>query len=207
MLKAGTDVHFRDPAVTTDRVLYHAVVEGADENEAWTATFTQGSAGLAAEQDVLIYYEIKREFMQQPARIRSMEETEVGRVVVFEPTGDPVSAESRQHYRVSTITADIEAKLGDEDGCKVVDISSTGFAAVSSTRYTIGANVTVVIDFQGRHCEGTASVQSVRDKPGGRYRYGFLSITGSDGGSFQNDLNEVSLEVQRLQLRRLSGAG
>ncbi|MAE95289.1 MAG: hypothetical protein CL910_11565 [Deltaproteobacteria bacterium] len=145
--------------------------------------------------------------MQQPARIRSLEETDTGKLVVFETLGDPVSAESRQSYRVSTITASLEAAIGDEPNCKVVDISSTGFAAVAATGYQIGQNVAVSIDFEGQHCQGTASVQSVREKPGGKYRYGFLSVSAQDGGSFQADLNAVSLEVQRLQLRRLSGAG
>lgn len=207
MIKAGTDVHFRDPAVATNRVLYHAVVDAAEEDGAWVATFSAGVQGIEAEQDVLIYYEIKREFMQQPVRVRSLEETDTGKRVVFETLGDAVSAESRQHYRVSTITANLDAEIGDESPCKVVDISSSGFAAVAAARYRIGETVEVVIDLEDQHCAGKASVQSMRDKPGGKYRYGFLSGTAEDGGSFQAALNSLSLEIQRLQLRRLSGAG
>ncbi len=207
MIKAGSDVHFRDPRVTNERVLYHAVVDAADEDDRWVATFSAGCPAIEAEQDVLIYFEIKREFMQQPARVHDLEEEDGSKRVTFEAVGDPVSAESRQHYRVSTITSDVSARIGGEDGCKVVDISSTGFAAVSAHAYDIGAKVDVVIEYGGQRCEGEASVQSVREKPGGRFRYGLLSIADADGPDFQERLNEISLEIQRSQLRRLSGAG
>ncbi len=207
MIKAGTEVHFRDPGVTTERILHHACVDGADEDQRWIATFSAGSPPLEAGQDVLIYFEIKHEFMQQPAHVHALDDTETGKIVIFEPLGDPVSAESRQHYRVSTITAKIAADVGTENGCKVVDISSTGFAAVVEQKLAIGETVSVRIDYDGRHCEGTASVQSTRQKPGGQYRYGFLSVSHKDGGAFQEALNEISLDVQRTQLRRLSGLG
>ena len=207
MIKAGTDVHFRDPLVTTERVLHHARVDGAEEDQRWIATFSAGSPPLEAGQDVLIYYEVMREFMQQPVRVHSLDETETGRIVIFEPLGDPVSAESRQHYRVSTITANIEAAVGVETGCRVVDISSTGFAAVVEQKLGIGETVAVTIEYGGSAYEGMASVQSMRQKPNGRFRYGFLSLSHGDGGAFQEALNDVSLDVQRTQLRRLSGLG
>ncbi len=207
MLKAGADVHFRDPRITTERVLHHAVIDGSDEEGCWRATFTAGVPQVAVGQELLIYYEIKREFMQQPARIHALDASEEQTVVCFETLGDPISAESRQHYRVSTITAQIQAQIAEEEGCKVLDISSTGFAAVSRQSFAIGETVAAVIEFDDYHCEGRASVQSVRARPDGSFRYGFLSINGKDGGAFQEALNELSLEVQRIQLRRLSGAG
>lgn len=207
MIKAGSSVHFREPGISNQRILFHTTVQGADEDSHWIATFTEGHPNIAVDQDVLIYFEVKREFMQQPSHIHALEEGEEGLVVTFEPMGDPVSAENRQNYRVSTITADIGARLGSESDCKVVDISSTGFAAVTSKQMEIGETIDTVIHFEGRTCNGIASVQSVREKPGGDFRHGFLSVSHKDGGAFQEALNEVSLEVQRSQLRRLSGAG
>ena len=59
-----------------------------------------------AGQEITVFYEIKREFMQQPVQIDSVEPGEEGPVARYFALGDPVSAESRQHYRVTTITAE-----------------------------------------------------------------------------------------------------
>lgn len=207
MIKAGTDVHFRDPKVPNERVLFHSVVEAAEDDDRWMATFSAGSPQLAPEQDVLIYYEVKREFVQQPATIHTVEQDDEGTVVTFVPLGDPVSAESRQHYRVSTVTAEVTAKLGNEQDCKVVDISSTGFAAVAGSRHEIGTTLDVSMTFEGKSCAGCAAIQSVRERPGGQLRYGLVSIRSAGSNDFQERLNDISLEIQRSQLRRLSGAG
>ncbi|MBW2242607.1 MAG: PilZ domain-containing protein [Deltaproteobacteria bacterium] len=207
MIKAGTDVHFRDPKVPSERVLFHAVIEAAEEDDRWMATFSAGSPALAPEQDVLIYFEIKREFMQQPAAIHSVERGDEGTVVIFEPLGDPVSAESRQHYRVSTVTSDVTATIGDEQGCRVVDISSTGFAAVAREAHDIGTTLDVCMTFEGKSCTGSAAIQSLRERPGGKFRYGLVSVNSGESRDFQEQLNDISLEIQRSQLRGLSGAG
>ncbi len=207
MIKAGTDIHFRDPKVPNERVLFHAVAEAAEEDDRWMATFSGGSPELAPEQDVLIYFEVKREFMQQPATIHSVEQNGEGTVVTFVPLGDPISAESRQHYRVSTVTSDVTAKISDEQGCKVVDISSTGFAAVARGQHDIGTTLDVSMAFEGKSCTGCAAIQSVRERPGGKFRYGLVSIGSGETRDFQERLNDISLEIQRSQLRRLSGAG
>lgn len=207
MIKAGTDIHFRDPKATNQRVLFHAVVEATEDDGRWMASFSARSPKLEPEQDVLVYYEIKREFMQQPAKIHSLEESDEGTSVTFEPLGDPASAESRQHYRVSTVTAEVAAQIGDEEGCRVVDISSTGFAAVARASHDIGATLAVTMEFEGRACSGMAAIQSVHERPGGKLRYGLVSVSGGESKGFQEQLNEISLEIQRSQLRRLSGAG
>ena len=62
-------------------------------------------------QEVLIYYNRKREFVKHSARIGTLSQTEadadgVTKVrVEFETFGLPVSAEGRQCYRVSTVVS------------------------------------------------------------------------------------------------------
>ncbi|MCP3987423.1 MAG: hypothetical protein GY723_23805 [bacterium] len=207
MIKAGTDVHFRDPKAIKERILFHAVVEAIEEDDHWRATFSAGSPELHPAQDVLIYFQIKREFMQQPATIHSIGQRYGNTVVSFETLGDPVSAESRQHYRVSTVTAEVTASIGGEQDCKVLDISSTGFAAVARGIHEIGTTLDVRLEFESRSCTGSAAIQSVSARAGGKYRYGLVSVSSGPTKDFQEHLNEVGLEIQRAQLRRLSGAG
>jgi hypothetical protein len=126
---------------------------------------------------------------------------------VVEPVGEAISAESRQHYRVSTISADLEARVGEEDGLQVQDLSSTGFAVVASVEYVIGQTIEVAIDHGEDHCHGTASVQSVRALGGNRIRYGLRAIEEDPHtGEFLQVLQRISLAVQREQLQRSGGA-
>jgi hypothetical protein len=75
------------------------------------------------DREVLMYFSGKNEFMQQVARIQKIfecpEGSDEGPTSVIEPVGDPISAESRQDYRVSTISAALEARLGEEENLAV----------------------------------------------------------------------------------------
>ncbi len=54
MIKAGSSVHFREPGISNQRILFHTTVQGADEDSHWIATFTEGHPNIAVDQDVLI---------------------------------------------------------------------------------------------------------------------------------------------------------
>ena len=91
--------------------------------------------------EVLIYSHIEGKFMKQAARIDAVLAS-VKRDIRFELTGEPVSAESRDCYRVSTVLTDLTAKLGTEEGCPLLDVSATGFGVAATGRYHIREVVT-----------------------------------------------------------------
>lgn len=201
MIKPGATIFFRDPKIEKERVLVPSTLQ-AVEDEMLVAQLVP-TERFETGQEVTVFYELKREFMQQPVQIDRLEPGEEGPLVRYFALGDPVSAESRQHYRVTTISAELLATVGPDTGCPVQDVSATGFAAVVPTRYAQGERVAVSIEHGELRCEGEAVVQSITERADG-FRYGFLS---AGSGELQEQLNQVSLAVQREQLQRLSGAG
>lgn len=238
MLKVGHDVLFQEPTVSTRRLRRSVVIAADDDTIA--VRFVGAPFAFEVDQEVLMFFNGKREFMQQVARITAIEapdaasgaaacadfavasetsadggaatpgrdgrERNEGPVFVLEPVGDPISAEARQTYRVSTISARIEARVGSESGLPVQDLSATGFAVLANEIYLVGQTVEVSICHGDEACAGKASVQSFRELESGRLRYGLRAVAEDRRAeAFLSTLQRISLAVQREQLQR-SGA-
>ncbi|MCR9096027.1 MAG: hypothetical protein NXI30_17525 [bacterium] len=209
MIKTGNDVLFQEPTCDTRRLRRSVVVDAsADE---FSIQFVAEPFAFEVDQEVLMYFNGKREFMQQIARVTEVSLPEEGSdesiTFALEAVGDPISAENRQHYRVSTISANLEANVGDEENLSVQDLSSTGFAVLATNEYELGQTVEVSIAHGEEQCHGIASIQSVRDFGGGRIRYGMRAIEEDPHtGEFLQVLQRISLAVQREQLQRSGGA-
>lgn len=209
MIKTGSDVLFQEPTCDTRRLRRSVVVDAsADE---FCIQFVAEPFAFETDQEVLMYFNGKHEFMQQIGRITEIiepdPEADEARTFRVEPVGDAISAENRQHYRVSAISADLEASIGDEGQLRVQDLSSTGFAVLAGGGYQIGQTVNVTIARGDDRCHGIASVQSIRELGPGRIRYGMRAIEEDPHtGQFLQVLQRISLAVQREQLQRSGGA-
>lgn len=220
MLKVGNDVLFQEPTVSTRRLRRSVVIAVGEDS--LSIRFVGEPFPFAVDQDVLMYFMGKREFMQQVGKIREIEATaspadesappvkeptsKEGPVFVIEPVGDPISAEAREHYRVSTISAGIEARMGQEGNLQVQDLSATGFAVLADQQYTIGQVLEVSIRHGEEACHGLVSVQSFRELSSGRLRYGLRAIEKDPHArAFVATLQRISLAVQREQIRRCGG--
>lgn len=214
MLKTGSDVLFQEPTCATRRLRRSVVL--ATSNEDFTIQFVVDPFAFEAEQEVLMYFNGKSEFMQQVGRIKEIcqaeedeEEDDVmdGPTFVIEPVGDPISAESRQTYRVSTLSANLSATVDGVEEIAVQDLSSTGFAVLAAAEYQLGQTIDVEIEHGDQQCHGIASVQSIREFAPGRIRYGLRAIDSDPHtGQFLQVLQKISLSVQREQLQRSGGA-
>ena len=108
--------------------------------------------------------------------------------------------------RVSSITAGLTVKLGDEDQCNVVDVSCTGFSVISSRSYAIGSIVEATLSYLGEECNGKVSVQSIRELSKGRIRYGLhCTENRASTGNMLRGMQVMTLSLQSEQLRRLAG--
>ena len=118
MLKTMPDTGFylQIPDESEERILYPGTVQEWNEN-IYTAGLQKDDPAPKVGQEVLIYYEIERKFMKQGARIELISMTDSTTAFHFELTGDPVSAERRQCYRVSTVMAEVSAAFGAEENC------------------------------------------------------------------------------------------
>jgi hypothetical protein len=153
---------------------------------------------VEAGQELFVYYEELRRFVQQPVRVDQLDET--GLSIWIEPMAAAIPAESRQSYRCPTLVEDISATLGAEADCEVLDVSETGFAVHARTRHELGTRLPAAVRFEGLESEGHVIVQSSRAR-GSRWRYGLRVV----GGELQEAIARISLDVQRRQLRRRSG--
>jgi len=206
MFKTGTDILFQEPTSETRLLRGSTVAE--TEGEHFTVEFGEEEIQLEVGQELLCYFDGKREFMQQIVRLVELLAKEPQLVAKLVTVGDPISAESRQTCRVSAISVDIFAEVGEERGLRLQDVSATGFALIAKGSYPIGATLPVSITFEGDIYSGVAAIQSGRQLRPGRIRYGLHPLAeGPGAGDLLDGLRQVSLAVQREQLKRNSGMG
>jgi len=193
------------PDESKHRILHGGTVKGITEN-LYSVTFEDGDLPIEDSQNVLIYYEKNRGFLQQPARIISTVDREPSLIVELEPIGEPISAESRQHYRISTVMAELTAEIGAETNCPFLDVSASGFSIICMEKYKLGNVVSATLQHQGQRYSGEVCVLSVRELSKGRMRYGLHCIESKKpGDSIQQGLQIMSITLQREQLNRMSG--
>jgi hypothetical protein len=104
--------------------------------------------------------------------------------------------------------ANLTADVGAEPDCRLLDVSTVGFAVEATKRYEIGQIVPVTLRFEGSEFSGRARVQSVRQLDKGGFRYGLHAIEDkTSGGDIQKGQQHISAAIEREQLRRLSRSG
>jgi len=195
-------VFLRLPTEAQSRILHHTTLL---ENGQTTLSVRPDSESLTLEPgtEILIYYDAKREFMQQSARVEALLDDDAGTVFGLEPIGEPVSAESRECFRVSTVLANLKAGVGDEINCPLTDVSVTGFSVHARTSHANGASLRVSLRHEGNEFSGLAVVQSIRSYDDGSIRYGLRCV--DQHGELAKGLKKISMSVQRQQLKRLAG--
>ena len=202
----GLTVFVRFPGETKRRVLYPSTVTQLSGTD--SLTIQPEVAGLTYEvgQELLIYFERRRQFVQQPAKVEALLDSEAGHFVVLKTTGEAVSAESRQCYRVSTILSELTVTFDGVEGCSLRDVCVTGFAVVSPKQYKTGQILNVELVFEGKRYTGQGSIQSMTQMPDGQTRYGVNCVKSTASPqSLPKGVQQVSMSVQRRQLSRLAG--
>lgn len=205
MLGIGGAFFLQIPDESKRRILHPAKVVGLD-GDTYTAELEEQEPDIAEGRDVFIFYNAQRDFLQQSARILTILGDEPKPTIEFETIGEPVSAESRQYFRVSTVTAGLAARFGDEEQCPLLDVSCTGFSVISGREHAVGNIVEATLSYLGEEYKGKVSVQSIRELSKGRIRYGLHCV--ENGGAVANmtrGLQQMTISLQSEQLRRLAG--
>ena len=207
MFKPETKILFQEATAGTRLLLSATVVESCedsftvefDSEEIDSEEIDSEKIELDEGQELIAYFHGSPEFMQQLVRVVELIDRAGKLVIDLAPVGDAVSAEFRQYSRAIAISANLFAVLGEDRDLTVQDVSPTGFAVVSKVEYSIGATLDVSLTFDGDIYSGTALVQSIREFSSGRIRYGLRVL---EQGDLQDGLQQISLAVQRQQLRR-----
>jgi hypothetical protein len=207
MLTSETKLFLSIPTDSRQRILHPATIKEVSE-AGYTADLEDSNLSFVAGQDVFVYYNLNQKFVKQAARIQAVLQIDPVLVVGFKLTGEPTTAESREWFRVSTVMSGLTAAIGPEPDCKLLDVSSAGFAVEATKRYEIGQVVPVTLRYEGGQFTGDARVQSMRDLGKGRFRYGFHALDDrTSGGDLRKGQQVISAAIEREQLRRLSRSG
>lgn len=206
-----------------EKTLHPAKIVKVGE-ECFTAASTHAAQDLMAGSEGLIFFECDGEFVQQSIRIDAvmpegsqseydtsfvceLTEKDYSIAFGFQTIGEPVSAESRQTFRVSTVMANVSANLGDEYGCKVLDVSATGFSLLADQLHEHSTIIEVTLEYDRTQYCGEVRIQNIGQHHTGQYRYG-LHLIEEAGGSkdLEDGLRHIGMNIQRLQLRRMTGS-
>jgi len=207
MLASDTKIFLNLPAGSRKHILHPARIKEASKR-GYTAELDESDVLLGPGQDLFVYYYLKHKFVKQPARVDAVMQTEPTLVVGFETTGEPMLGEGRESFRVSTVMADLTATVGAETECRLLDVSTTGFAVEATQRYEVGQVASVTLRYQERQFSGRAQVQSIRELDLGKIRYGLHAVEDrTSGGDLRKGQQHISAVVEREQLRRLSRSG
>jgi len=164
---------------------------------------------LLLEEDMaaLIYFEDARKFMQQCVRICTVTKAESVFRITIETTSNPVSVESRECYRVSTVMLELTVTVATEEDCPLLDVSASGMSVTTTTPLKLGIQIPVKLSYGGREYAGEVIVQSTCEGDTGRIRHGFHCIEDpSRGGDLQQGLQLVSASIQRQLIKSMGRA-
>lgn len=205
MLKAGSDVFLQRPCDAGERILHcSTIVEGAVNS--FTTEITHMDLVLEVGQTITIYYNLHGKFVKQPAIVtlyesQSLDDESTRTLFGIEKSGSPVAADDRQCFRVSIGAEGLTIEFGDNAKCPFVDVSPTGFGVISPEEFEVDNTVFATPRFEELQATGQVQIQSVRALRDGRYRYGVRCLD----NSLNNVLQQISMALQRVQLRRLAG--
>jgi PilZ domain-containing protein len=202
MLAGGTAMFLLIPSDAKERILHPGkVIESSVQS--FVVEF-EHPIDPPPDSDVIAFGEVAGKFYQQGAIVAEIRRTGEHPVIAFRRNGEPISAENRQIYRVSVVAADIFATIAKEPNCPVADMSSVGLAVISAREHRLGSMVQLDLAYEGKSISVKARIQAVKQLPSGKFRYGLL-VPEKTGGARQT-LQQISMNLQRTQLRRLAGA-
>lgn len=204
MFGGGHGFYIQVPSHSKPQTLYPVKFIGTNPPTC-TAESQEAGLSLTVGQGILIYFEVGKKFVKQSARIEAVSDDDMP-TFDFVPIGEPVSAENRQQFRVSAVISDLTATLGEENRCKLLDVSASGFSVMSTQAYEISSIVDAALLHDGESYTGRVRIQSIRDLSPDGIRYGLYCVDekGSNA-NLEEGLRRMSMDLQRKQLRRLSG--
>ena len=202
MFKTTVPAFMPIPNSNSKRVLIEGKVSAVD---AGTCSIEfETVAGLTPGGDVTLYAEVRGKFFQQAATVAGESYADGRTTVSFALVGEPVSAEQRGSFRTSAVMLDVPVGVDRITGCVLADVSPEGVAVISPKPLTLGAMVDVSLAVDGFVVSDRMKVQGAKVLPSGKLRFG-LYVPGK-GSPSRRTLEKLTGHLQRVQLRRLSGA-
>ncbi len=202
MLTNGQEMYLLEPSGSDKRVLHPGkVIESSADA---FAIVLAKPLNVAVGTEMLAFCDVRGKFFQQGAILIEIRADADKTVFAFNRSGEAISAENRQTFRVSVAIAEIYAQIGKQKKCHVVDFSPEGFGAIGSPGFDLGSLQKVSITYDQFSLSADARVQTIKVLPNGKVRYGFLVPKSNIAARIT--LQKLSASFQRTQLKRLAGA-
>lgn len=202
MLNSGQGMYLLVAATSEKRDLYPGKVV-VSTRESFTVEFDTPLA-LPIGFETLAFCSVRGKFFQQGATLTEVRTDSSTPAYVFRRESEPVSAEQRQTYRLSIALSGIQAQIGLQEKCQVVDFSPEGLGAIGSPGFSIGSVQKVSLTHGEFTIDADARVQTIKVMANGKVRYGLLVPRSNIAA--RGALEKLSASFQRVQLRRLAGA-
>ena len=205
MLKEGSPVYLERDDPSGGRVLRPGSIAAIAQDRC-TIRFENSELSIKIGDGCLIYYHEFQKFVQRRVRVEEQSETGPHSRVVMKFIGDAVSADTRQHYRVSAINAGLTVTLDTEGGCTIQEISMSGIGLVSDRKYSIGQILNVTLHFEVEDYDGQMVIEWTRKLDGDRAQYGLRGLFDAKGRDMLRiGLMRFTRAVHRQNLQRVSG--
>jgi hypothetical protein len=202
MFKLSLSAFLAVPNEENKRVLTEGKVRSVENGKCQIEFEQVASPGVGTE--VMLFAEAKGKFFQQAAVI-SAEQAENGLTTVsFDLVGEAVSAEQRGSFRTSAVTLNLPVAIDRLAGCVLADVSPEGMGVITPKPLTVGSTVDVSLTLDGFNIQDKMKVLCAKTLPSGKLRFG-LYVPGKTSQS-RRTLEKMAGHLQRVQLRRLSGA-
>ena len=154
MLSQGDLLYIQRPTQNQQRVLIPLDIVANEQDQIIIET-SQVFDWLPEDGQILVYYDKRRDFLKQSAKleihVHEEDEDQVDGVMRYaiQLLGEAVSAESRQTFRVSTVISGRTAKFDDEGHVPLVDVSASGYAVIATKEHNVGEIIKTVLSHDG----------------------------------------------------------
>jgi len=200
VMKPDDKVFLQLPGSSSQRPLYPGRVLEVSAR-GYAGYFRVHDDEVRAGMDVQIGFQLDGKFALQPVRVESVRPEGDELHIALEILGDPISADTRQSFRVSARDASVRCTFGTEPGCEVLEVSATGFAVHATRRHDLGQTLDVTVHFGGEHVTGRVVIQSAQRVSKARIRYG-VHAPERISPALNLALSRINLAIQRQQLRQ-----
>ncbi len=196
-------IHLEITGLERDRRLHSGRLLEIPDAGVYRVRFEQADLEIQPGDVLQLYFDWDRTFTKQLVHAVALDGEHRELCLDLRPVGEPVSAESRECYRVSAHSVRVLAHLGDSPACEVVDVSASGFSVYTREAYEPGHALRATLLHEGAAIDGFVRVRNVRRTRGGRLRCGVSCIEESHGSSsLSRALTRLNLALQRAQLAR-----
>ena len=180
-----------------------AFSEGTVIETGWRSSIVRFTDDHVADvaKDIALYHEEGDSLVVQNYKVLKTIVHSEGVDLKVRAVGVPRPFDQRVDRRLPVEPKMMEAQLGSENGCQVVDIGDESVGILAFNEYEIGDRVDLRIRMSFTRYLGCVTVRAVGMDPSGRFRYGLTCEDESIRDDLRVFLKRARLTIQCMNLQ------